>query len=379
MNRVTVEPALLSWARKRSRRDDLDRRFPRLAEWERGDAKPTLKQLEAFAKAARAPIGYLFLRDPPQEQLPVDDFRTMGDVDIRRPTPDLLDTLYLCQQRQDWYRTEVLTGGGAPLGYVGSLDTSFDVNRAGALLREALEFDVDQRAKLRTWTEALRQFIEQAESLGILVMVSGVVGNNTHRPLDPREFRGFALSDTLAPLVFINGADTKSAQMFTLAHELAHLWLGESGVSNVPALPTPEHAVERWCNKVAAELLVPHEAISAEFEVKTDLGEEIKRLARRFKVSTLVVLRSLADLGELQRDHFWSAYWAEMDRLSGLSAPSGGNYYLNVETRASRRFARALVASTLEGRTSFTESLRMLDMKKVSSLRRSAQRMGMDF
>ena len=235
MNRIGVKPALLRWARERSGRSvhDLQRRFPKFDAWERGEVLPTLKQLEAFAKTTHTPIGYLFLQEPPVEKLPITDFRTMGDVDVSRPSPDLLDTLYLCQQRQDWYRDEVRSAGEEPLPFVGSLDTTVDPASAAARMRDALGFDVDQRGQSPTWTDALRQFIDQADVLGILVMISGVVGSNTHRHLDPKEFRGFALSDPLAPLVFINGADTKAAQMFTLVHEIAHLWLGESG-SRIP-------------------------------------------------------------------------------------------------------------------------------------------------
>ena len=381
MNRVAVEPALLYWARKRAGRsvEDLQKRFPKLDAWERGAVQPTLKQLEAFAQATHTPVGYLFLPEPPEEQLPVSDFRTMGGAEVNRPSLGLLDTLYLCQQRQEWYREEARITGEAPLDYVGSLDTSMDAASAGARLRAALGFDVQQRRHAPTWTEALRQFIEQAEALGVLVMVSGVVGNNTHRRLDPEEFRGFALSDPWAPLVFINGADTKAAQMFTLAHELAHLWLGQSGVSNVQvSSTTPGHSVERWCNQVAAELLVPSDLIRAEFDAGADLPEEVNRLARHFKVSTLVILRRIHDTGGLRREAFQAAYSAELARLRGIPS-RGGRYPRNVMSRAGRRFARALVVSTLEGRTSFTESYRLLDIKKLSVFKEVAQSLDVAF
>ena len=378
MNRVGVKPEILRWARERSGHSvhDLQRRFPKFDAWERGEVLPTLKQLENFANTMYTPIGYLFLQEPPVEELPVTDFRTMGDVDLSRPSPDLLDTLYLCQQRQDWYRDEVRSAGEAPMPFVGSLDTTVDPAAAAARMRDALGFDVDQRRQSPTWADALRQFIDQADALGILVMVSGVVGSNTHRSLDPEEFRGFALSDPLAPLVFINGADTKAAQMFTLAHEIAHLWLGESGVSNPEAVVMPDHSIECWCDLVAAELLVPSSLIREEFNSGTELSGEINRLARRFKVSTLVVLRRIHDVGRLHREGFWSAYRAEKNRLRELPRRSGGNAVRNVGARVSKRLARALVVSTLEGRTSYTESFRLLGVKKLSTFESVAESLG---
>ena len=379
MNGVGVEPGLLRWARERSGRetDYLRKRFPKLNAWESGSALPTFRQLEAFARATYAPIGYLFLQEPPAEELPVTDFRTMGGVEVRRPSPDLLDTLYLCQQRQDWYRDEARTSGDPPLEFVGSLDTSVDVRAAGGRLRDALGFDVEQRRELSTWSEALRSFIEQADALGVLVMVSGIVGGNTHRKLDPEEFRGFVLSDPMAPLVFINGADTKAAQMFTLAHEIAHLWLGESGISNSQAISTPDHSVERWCNQVAAELLAPAEAVHDEFDPNAELTTEANRLARQFKASTLVILRRIHDVGGLSRDELRAAYQKEVSRLQDLRrSGGGGNAIRNVGPRVSKRLARALVVSTLEGRTSYTESFRLLGVKKLSTFESVAESLG---
>ena len=227
-----------------------------------------------------------------------------------------------------------------------------------------------------TWTEALRRFIEQADALGVLVMCSGVVLNNNYRRLDPEEFRGFAMADDLAPLVFINGSDTKAAQMFTLAHELAHIWLGESAVSDSQAAWVPDHAVERWSNRVAAELLVPIETMRAEYDQRAELATEVQRLARRFKVSTLVVLRRIHDAGGLTDEELSDAYDAEQARLLALPRGSGGDFYLTQGARLSKRFARALVASTLEGQTLYRDAFRMLGFSKVRTLHELGRSLG---
>lgn len=375
MNRVGIEPDLLRWARERSGKstDDLRRRFPRLEEWERGSLLPTVRQLEDFAKATHTPIGFLFLTEPPAEALPLPDFRTVGDSPISRPSPGLLDTIYLCQQRQEWYREEARIAGEPPIEFAGSVDISAAPPVVAGGLGRALGFDVEHRGQLSTWSEALRQFIAQADGLGVLVMVSGIVGGNTHRQLDPAEFRGFTLADPVAPLVFINGADTKAAQMFTLAHELCHVWLGESGVSNAPAESTPDHRVERWCNLVAAELLAPAELVRAEFDVAGELGDVVQRLARRCKVSRLVALRRLHDVGALGWEDFRAAYHEELARLEALPSRSGGNPVRNVSARAGKRLTRALIASALEGRTSYTEAYRLLGVRKQSSFDRIAE------
>ena len=376
--RVNVQPELLRWARDRSglERSDLARRFPKLDSWENGAALPTLKQLERFADVTHTPIGFLFLDKPPIERVPIPDLRTVGNDYMESPSPDLLDVIYICQQRQDWYRDFARSIREQPLPFVGSALLTNDIVETAARIRRTLGFDLEERRRMPTWTDALRRFIEQADTRGILVMCSGVVMNNNRRNLDPDEFRGFALADDLAPLVFINGADTKAAQMFTLAHELAHLWLGRSAVSDAQASRIPENEIEGWCNRVAAELLVPADVLRGEYRGETELRPEVARLAQRFKVSTLVILRSLQDVGGITQDRMWQEYRLEQDRLRAMPRGSGGNFYLTQAARVSKRFARALVVSTLEGRSSFTEAFRLLGFKKMHTFRNLGHSLG---
>ena len=378
MMRVTLNPEVLRWARERAGRTvhDLAAPFPKLDRWERGETRPTLKQVERFAKAVHVPVGYLFLPEPLLESVPIPDFRTVDNVHVGHPSPDLLDTVYICQQRQEWYRDFARSVSEEPCRFVGSAHIANNVESTAALMRHTLGFDLDERRQMPTWTDALRRFIEQADALGILVMCSGVVLNNNRRCLDPEEFRGFALADELAPLVFINGADTKAAQMFTLAHELAHIWIGESAVSDAQAVWVPDHAVERWCNRVAAELLVPIEILRTEYEEGTELQLEITRLARRFKVSTLVILRRIHDAGGLTREQLWEAYEEELMRLRAIPRGSGGHFYLTQAARVSKRFARALVMSTLEGHTLYREAFQMLGFSKLATFHELGRSLG---
>jgi Zn-dependent peptidase ImmA (M78 family) len=325
------------------------------------------------------PVGYLFLPSPPDEPLPIPDFRTMAGQAVRRPSPNLLDMLYAAQERQGWYREFALVTREPEARFVGSMTTDTPVTEAARTMAATLGFDLGARAACRTWEEALRLFIGQADRAGVLVMVSGVVLSNNRRPLDPREFRGFALADARAPLVFINGADTKAGQMFTLAHELAHLWLGASALSDASAATINGHRPEEvWCNAVAAELLAPLAVVRAELLPGESLDATLQRLARRFKVSTLVILRRLLDAGALDRAGFDAAWRAELDRLLQFArdGAGGGDFYRTTLSRVSRRFARALVESTLEGQTLYRDAFRMLGVAKTETFNNIGREVG---
>ncbi len=380
--RLSIRPGLLRWARERAGRniESLKKTFPKIEDWEQGEAQPTLKQLERLAKTLHVPLGFLFLDTPPEEPLPIPDFRTMPQARLSRPSPELLDTIYNCQQRQEWYRNYLLSIGESPLPFVGKASLNDDPNTIAAEMSEAVRFDLEERRSIPTWTQALSRFIDQVEQIGVLVMVNGVVGNNTHRPLDPEEFRGFAVVDKLAPLIFINGADTLSGKTFTLAHELAHIWLGESGISDARLEGLPEDRVERWCNQVAAEMLVPVALLTENYEPQNELVPEVHRLARIFKVSTLVILRRLYDAEYLDWDTYRQVYEEELERLLSYerraAGEGGGNFHRSLSRRVSKRFALALISSALEGQTLFRDAYAMLGVSKVETFKKFAHELG---
>ncbi len=298
---------------------------PRLSSWSISPKQRT-PQLDTFSWPSL-----------PREEFPIPDFRTIENKRIKEPTPNLLETIYICQQRQEWYRNFALSTKEAPLNFVGSATVRDKIEAAAENIRAILGFSVEERRIAPTWTDALRRFIELTDKIGVLVMVNGVVGNNNYRKLDADEFRGFALSDSVAPLIFINGADTKAAQIFTLAHELAHIWLGQSALSDVAPVMIPINEVELWCNRVAAEILVPLNVLQRELRKDEELRQTLDRLARQFKVSTLVVLRRMFDAGALTKDQMWKFYEEELSRLLALPKSSGGDFYLTQGARVGKK------------------------------------------
>ena len=158
MIEASVNPDLLRWTRERAgvSREDLVKKFKKLAEWEDGEAAPTLKQTEAFARAVHAPVGYLFLSEPPDETVPIPDFRTFSGNKVMRSSPNLLDTIYACQERQSWYRDFARVAGDSDLGFVGSASVHMPPEFIAARIRDTLRFDVAARRGCSTWTEALR-------------------------------------------------------------------------------------------------------------------------------------------------------------------------------------------------------------------------------
>jgi len=310
MIRVAVTKGVLRWALDRSElsEDDLQRKFPKIRQWLTRESQPTLRQLESLAKSTLTPLGFFFLKEPPEERFPIPYFRTLGDEASYGHSPDLLETIHTMQRRQAWMREFLVDLGQEPLAFVRSARPDEPAASVGQRIRNALGLSIGWASRQRTWTDALNLLRETMENKGILVVVNGVVGNNTHRKLDPDEFRGFILVDEFAPMVFVNGADGKAAQMFTLAHELAHVFFGSSAAFDLREMSPANDPMEQACNRVAAEFLVPEQQIRKIWPSLKGKPERFQSIAREFKVSELVAARRALDLRLIIRDEFLTFY-----------------------------------------------------------------------
>ena len=380
MTRVAVTPKVLHWACERAGYDvdKLAMRFPNLPAWVRGESQPTLKQLEKLAKVTHTPFGYLFLSEPPDERLPVSDFRTVAGANRDRPSPDLLDTIYTMQRRQDWLRGYLVRNGVDPLAFVASARLTDDPKTVGREMRRTLGLHHDWAAEVRTWQDAAGELRRRIESLGVMAVINGVVENNTHRRLKVEEFRGFALTDPYAPLIFVNGADAKSAQMFTLAHELAHIWLGSEGLSGFQGLFPGGSDVEDWCNAAAAELLVPAHELRVQWG---NVGQDVNRfktLARAFKVSPVVAARRALDLKLVEPNIFNEVYKNQSRRKRGGGQTSGERgFYHNLDARVGKQFTSRVLKAALEGHIGFKEAYRLTGLHG-GTFEEYARRLGVD-
>jgi Zn-dependent peptidase ImmA (M78 family) len=359
--RVDVSTSVLRWALSRSENiDTINRRLPKIREWLSGERKPTMRQLEDLARATYTPLGYFFLSEPPLEQLPAPYFRTITDFPLHALSPNLIETVQTMMQRQAWMRDYLIEQGQEALPFVGSSSIEDDPRTVAYEMRIALGLQDGWAADIPNWTRALRELQNRIESIGIILVVNGIVANNTKRKLNPDEFRGFVIVDDYAPLAFVNGADGKAAQMFTLGHELAHLWLGSSAIFDLRELQPASEKLERVSNMIAAEFLVPEDKLREIWFSTYREPEVYQTLARHFKVSELVVARRTLDLGFIKKEEFLDFYHKyKAKERSVPQSKKGGNFYATQNLRVGRYFAKTIKSAVEEGKLMYHDAYQL--------------------
>ena len=367
---ISLQPAVLRWARERAgfSQDELATKMrvrrERVQAWEQS-GKISRAQAAGLARCTYTALGALYLKKPRTETLPITDFRRRGDSS--RPSLNLLETVETMLWRQAWMRGDLIEKGAGALPFVDSCCAVMDSPRFSARsLRAALDLNRRWTEEGSGWTDALRLLQDRADAAGVLVVFNGVVGNNAHRPLDPEEFQGFALADPYAPLVFVNNADCKAAQMFTLAHELAHLLAGATGVSRLENLSPPSDATERFCHKVAAEFLMPASALKACWPAAERAYDALQFVAGRFKVSPLVAARCAWAAGLIDRatgHRFYRDASGRLPQPSASRAQAGGPFWRSQRERIGLRFGAAVAQAVQEGRLRYREAYGLTDLK----------------
>ena len=193
--------------------------------------------------------------------------------------------------------------GQEELEYVGSAAGATDVMSVADDIRKKLNIQVDWYSDRQNAKESLRFLKRKMENLHVLIMMSGIVGNNTRRKLSVDEFRAFTLVNKYAPLIFINSCDSDNGKLFSILHELAHVWVGENSFYNAPIHANLENReVEKFCNAVAAEILIPTQMFLQKWDRNQDkILDKLEKIAKTFRCSRFVVVRKALDCGKISQ------------------------------------------------------------------------------
>lgn len=362
-NEVNVNNNMLTWAINRAGYDvpSFAEKFPKILEWLEGHKKPTVKQLEEFSKKVYLPFGYLFLPQPPQERIPIPYFRTNGNQ-ADRISINVYDTILLLQQRQDWLKNHLQDHHFPQLSFVGKFRNSSDVNAIVTDIRQTLQLPENWASQFSTWQDAQDHLLLQIEDNGMVAIFNGIVENNTHRPIPVDDCRGFVLVDEFAPFMFVNNTDFKSAQMFTIVHELAHIWTGNSAGFDYRRLQPANDPIEIICDKVAAEFLVPAQAFG---EVWNHRPNHFSYAARYFKVSEIVIARRALDTGKIDKPHFFDFYeeYSKREFAKKESLGTGGDFYSTTKKRISITFAGHVDQAVKSGTLLYRDAYKLTGLK----------------
>jgi len=352
----------IRWAIQRAgaELEDLLLAFPKLTEWINEESDPTVKQLEKLTKKLHVPFGYMFSEDLPEENISFPFFRA-GKEPSEKVSLNVYHTIQILKDRQNWLTEYMRESGYEDLPFVGKYNVGTGYLAIVNDIRNTLHLKQNWASKHPTWERTLDFLTYKIEEAGIIVTFNGIVENNTTRKISVDECRGFVLVNELAPFLYINSADTKAAQMFTLIHELAHIWLGESAGFDLDNMLPADHPMELLCDQVAAEFLVPGELLVKIYQRE----QSISTLSRQFKVSPIVIGRRLLDLGLIEKPSFFRFYneYIEFINKKKESQGTGGNFYATAKKRISLRFATYINNAVNENKLLYRDAYKLTSLK----------------
>jgi Zn-dependent peptidase ImmA (M78 family) len=343
--------------------DDVWTKFPSLRQWIEGSKLPTLNQLAEFARQVHIPFGFFFLDKLPPKQNTVPLFRSNRNTPDFNYSFELSETIRTIQRRQEWLTDYFYTEGYEELQFVGSFGLSETTITVANNIRHVLQLPVSWSQTLINKDAALKYLIEKIENKRIFVAISGVLGNSA-RNLNPEEFKGFVLTNKWAPYIFINGKDFPGAKLFTLMHELAHIWMGKTAALDIENFQPPNTDEEKFCNEIAAELLVPKDELQVQWRRYSNSQNHLQLLERYFKVSQVVIARRLLDISAYTQAEFfafYNRYKAEWD-ARGDNDGGGGSFYNNQNYRVGKAFFNTVSEAVSSGKLLYTDAYKLTNL-----------------
>ena len=368
ISKVEIKPDVLNWAINESQLDNnilLDR-YPQLSEWKSGVSKPTFKQIRDFCDYIKIPFGFIFLSTPPKDEQFKVEFRTISSKIQGNFSQNLKTTILEMDYRKSWMSELRENNGQQKLKWNFSQKLSDDYKTMSTKLRDLFGLPISWQVKKRNAYESFGIIREKVEKLGVLVMMSGIVGNDTHRTLSVSEFRAFALNDDYAPLIFINRNDTDNGLLFSIIHEFLHILVSREDDVFVGV---NEHTqVEKEINEVTAEFLLPEDQLIGEFDQNEDHFNEIKRISDKYKISTMVTAIKAYKLGMIDEDlkddilseaiYYYNVHKQLRERKS-----DGGSFYSTTASRMSKDFYNTVIHQVEGGRIPYTHAYRLLGLR----------------
>lgn len=365
-----VTPEVIKWAREQMSLslEEAARKIGRpvedVAGWEDGSRRPTIAQLREASRVYKRPLAVFYLPAPPKGFSTLRDFRSLPESSPRQYSPELALLIRTADFRNRWLSEYLENDGVEPLPFVASASLGDPPGRVAADIRETLAITQTDLRHCSGRDEASRLWIRKAEAIGIFVF--------RLRSVSLAEARGFVISNAYAPMIFINANDAKAGQIFTLAHELAHIWLGHTGISNLEThgrmIDQEASAVETFCNQVAAEVILPPQDFRKSWAVaEGDLDTKIARLAREFKVSELVIARRLFQEGIIARQVYEQIQtdvqkrWQEESRKEKKGGPV--DYSVKMAAQNGHMFTKTVIAGFLSGAVSGRDASELLNVK----------------
>jgi len=359
VNNYNIE--ILKWAAEKYGSNAINQKFPNLHDWISGDKFPTVRQLADFSKASSVPFGYFFLEKIPDLNTGVPLFRTQDPQPTEEYSNELRDTINIIQNRQQWLKDYLISDGFSPLPFVGSFDEKSNPVEVSLAIRKYLDLKDNWAEEFPNWEKALKHLFDKIDQSEIFVAINGIVENNTHRSLNPKEFRGFVLTDKYVPYIFINGKDFTAAKMFTLAHELAHVWLGKTAAFDLRFMQPSNELIEILCNQIAAEFLIPENKLLEVWKRLRFEDNAIFLLAKTFKVSQIVAARRLLDAEKITYQdfiQFYNQYLIDLQNAQ-MNKKGGGNFFNSQNYRVGKSFFSHVNTAAMEGKLLYTEAYKL--------------------